>query len=315
MPRDESGAVLITGASGFLGTYIADAFASHRNPLLGIDRNAPRDGSQWKRFLFGPCETASIESLLTEFDVTTVFHLAGGASVPASVLSPFGDFAKSVPGTMRLLAEVIRHRPQAHVIFMSSAAVYGNPTSLPVAEDAAIAPVSPYGIHKAMSEFVLQQYARLYGLRVSVLRVFSAFGPGLRKQLFWDLGRNARETLARGERAIVLQGTGHESRDFIFASDVAKAALHIAHSTGGAGFDVFNIGSGCETEIRDAASQLIAQLDLDIDLVFDGEARPGVPHHWCADVTKLRTCGFSPEVSFGQGISRLAGWLKKTIEE
>jgi UDP-glucose 4-epimerase len=161
-----------------------------------------------------------------------------------------------------------------------------------------------------MSELALREYARVYDLKISILRVFSVFGPGLRKQLFWDLSQLAHKAHAKGERTIVLQGAGTESRDFIFAKDVAKAALHIAHRVASSGFEIFNIGSGRETEIQDAASQLITHLNLNIDLAFDGNVRPGVPRNWRADVTKLSESGFSPEVSFNEGIGLVATWLK-----
>jgi UDP-glucose 4-epimerase len=310
MHPNKKEAVLITGASGFLGTYIAESYQRCGNPLLGIDRHSPKDATLWEKFHVGSCETASLEFFLKHFEVSTVFHLAGAASVPDSVQAPFHDFESSVPGTVKLLSEVIRHRPSAHVIFISSAAVYGNPASLPIGEHAAVAPISPYGIHKAISELALEHYGRLYNLKVSILRVFSAFGPGLRKQLFWDLSRRAFEALARGEKSIVLQGTGRDSRDFIYASDVAKAALHIARRSMSPSFEVFNVGSGIGTSIRDAANQLIRHLDLDLDLVFDGVERSGVPHSWCADVTKLTKSGFRPDIPLSEGIESLAIWLK-----
>jgi nucleoside-diphosphate-sugar epimerase len=267
----------------------------------------------WDRFLVDSLESAPLDCLLRDFETSTVFHLAGGASVPDSVQIPYRDFATSVPGTVKLLSEIIQYRPSAHVIFVSSAAVYGDPVSLPISEDAEVAPISPYGIHKVMSEYALQQYARIYQLKVSILRVFSVFGPGLRKQLFWDLARRASQALACGENRVILQGTGGESRDFIFASDVAKVALHISESHGSVGFETYNVGSGCETAIRDAAGLFFAQFSPGIEIVFDGEIRPGVPRNWCADVAKLRESGFAMGTSFEQGISLLAKWLKKEI--
>ena len=313
MSQSNRGVVLITGASGFLGSYIAEACQTLEISILGIDRNPPKDLTKWERFLVDRCEAASLDCLLRDFEVTTVFHLAGGASVPQSVQAPYRDFASSVPGTVKLLSEIIRYRPSAHVIFVSSAAIYGNPVNLPIAEVAEVAPISPYGIHKAMSEYALQQYAHLYRLRVSILRVFSVFGPGLRKQLFWDLARLVSEATACGEKRVLLQGTGCESRDFIFASDVAKAALHIGTSQVSAGFEIFNIGSGCETEISEAASKFLAHFSPDMEVAFDGEIRSGVPRNWCADVTKLTESGFRRGTSFEEGIRLLASWLKKEV--
>jgi UDP-glucose 4-epimerase len=304
--------VLVTGASGFLGTFISKACLAAGIPLIGLDRVPPLDRAAWREFHLGFCDTQSLTQALAQGGVKTIFHLAGAASVPDSLNNPIHDFQLSVPSTLNLLCEVMRHCPSAHVIFLSSAAVYGNPESLPVSEDAIVAPISPYGIHKAMSELALEHYTRVYGLKASVLRVFSAFGPGLRKQLFWDLSRRAYASQARGERMLLLQGTGHATRDFIFASDVAQAALHVANRTNSQGFEIYNIGSGTETSIREVASQLLRELDLEMDVEFDGIERDGVPERWRSDITKLKRIGFSSAVPLNEGIKYLADWLKDT---
>jgi UDP-glucose 4-epimerase len=199
-------------------------------------------------------------------------------------------------------------------VFFSSAAVYGNPHRLPIDEDATVAPISPYGIHKAGSEFLLQHYTRLHNLRTSILRIFSAFGPGLRKQLFWDLSKRAFEAVARGQKSLTVYGTGQESRDFMYATDIANAALWIANRPALPGCcEVFNVASGRQATIAEAASLLVELLDIDISLQFSGLARPGEPLNWRADVAKLAGTGYRPEVSLSEGASRVARWMKEEL--
>jgi nucleoside-diphosphate-sugar epimerase len=246
---------------------------------------------------------------LGDREVNAFFHLAGGASVPDSVQNPYRDFSVSVPGTVRLLTYIAKYQPSARLVFFSSAAVYGNPGVLPIEETAEVAPISPYGIHKASSEFLLQHYARLYHLRTTVLRVFSAFGAGLKKQFFWDLSKFAFRAAALGEKCITLHGTGRESRDFLHAHDIAKAALCIAGRAGVPGHEVFNVGSGRETTIAEAASLLLRHLDIDVSVEFNGVQRTGEPLNWRADVTRLSAAGFRPETSLSEGIRTVATWL------
>ena len=206
-----------------------------------------------------------------------------------------------------------RCHPSAHLVFFSSAAVYGNPTELPVGESAPVLPISPYGIHKASSEFLLRHYTRVFGLHTSILRVFSAFGPGLQKQLFWDLGERVRQAVALGQKIITMQGTGQESRDFIHARDVAKAALVVGSRSGCAGCELFNVASGRETTIAEATSLLLRHLAMDLKPVFTGAVRAGEPLNWRADVTKLTAAGFQPDVALSEGIRTVAHWLKHRL--
>src|SRR5206468_9707518 len=108
--------------------------------------------------------------------------------------------------------------PESLVIVASSAAVYGAGHGGPIPEDAAVAPMSPYGQHKLMMEQLCQSYAVTFGLRSTVARLFSVYGPHLRKQLLWDICIR----LQRGERALVMDGTGAEVRDWIDVRDVAR---------------------------------------------------------------------------------------------
>ncbi|HUP04108.1 MAG TPA: NAD-dependent epimerase/dehydratase family protein [Bryobacteraceae bacterium] len=300
--------VLITGAAGFLGGYVADACRQAGYSVIGADIHAPYPGSQWEEFRAEACETVDWESLLGGREVTAVVHLAGGASVPDSVREPYRDFMLSLPGTAKLLSYCAQRLPSAHFILFSSAAVYGNPQRLPIGESTAVAPVSPYGVHKACAEFLVESYARLYGLQASILRVFSAYGPGLKKQLFWDLARRALEASARGESTVRMHGSGNETRDFIYSADIAAAALRIADLPRQPGCRRFNIASGQATSIREAAALLVDRLGLDLELAFDGAPRDGDPLYWQADVTKAAEIGFRATMSLSDGLAEVARW-------
>src|SRR5262249_52544890 len=109
------------------------------------------------------------------------------------------------------------------VFFPSSAAVYGNPEKLPVTEDANLAPISPYGFHKAACELLATEYSECFGLDIIIARFFSTFGEGQRRLLIWELYRQ----LAAPGDAVVLNGTGKESRDYLEVTDAMTAVLEV----------------------------------------------------------------------------------------
>lgn len=305
MPERET--ILITGAAGFLGTWLADAAHQQDLDLLGVDIVAPRRPELWAGFAMQSCDRADYGALVGGRKLRAVFHLAGSASVPESVRNPASDFASLLPGTLELLVYLGRAQAAAHLVLFSSAAVYGNPACLPITEDSAIAPISPYGIHKAAAEFLVAHYARLHGLPASVLRVFSAYGEGLRKQVVWDLSQKAL-VAQRDGGAIVLHGTGDETRDFIHAADIARAALLVAQHPPASGTQILNIASGEETSIRQLAETVLAALGAPVPLSFNGARRAGDPVNWRAGVSRLQALGFTPSVPLAEGIGRSVRW-------
>jgi UDP-glucose 4-epimerase len=303
----DHGTILITGAAGFLGTWLAEAAHQQGFELVGVDIVAPRRPELWRGFAMQSCDRANYAALVGGLKLNAVFHLAGSASVPESVKNPSADFASLLPGTVELLVFLSRLQPNAHLVFFSSAALYGNPVHLPVSEDAVVAPISPYGIHKAAAECLISHYARLHGMRASILRIFSAYGEGLRKQVVWDLCQKSM-TAQREGGAIALHGTGEETRDFIHAADIARAALLVAQHPPPSGIQVVNIASGEETAIRELAGMVLNTLDSRAALAFNGARRACDPANWRADISRLQALGFTPSVSLPDGIARSVRW-------
>lgn len=303
--------VLISGASGFLGKRVADACRAEGFALHGADLRGPEIPDEWRNFSTGPLESLEMDQLLASQPFRFCFHLAGAASVPASMENPLGDFSSLMPGTARLLSALARSDNAPVLVLFSSAAVYGSPSELPVTEDQPLNPVSPYGIHKVLAEEMVANYARLYGLNAVILRIFSAFGAGLRKQLFWDLSRKAQKAVAAGDSSLELGGTGTETRDFIHAEDVARAALATAKAAEETpGCRTYNVASGEETTIRAAAETLLDATGAPLSLAFNGKVRPGDPPRWVADISRLRALGFQPSRTLAGGLAAYAKWFQ-----
>jgi UDP-glucose 4-epimerase len=228
-------------------------------------------------------------------------NAAGRASVPASMVEPVADFEGSAFLTMRILDDIRRHSPATAFIHLSSAAVYGEPRSLPITESAEIAPISPYGWHKRLSEMVVEEFAQQFRLRAASLRIFSAYGPRLHRQVVWDLAKRA---LANPGQPLTVQGQAEDSRDFVHGDDVALAIDAVA-SKGRLQGESYNLAAGAETRIADLAAMILKAAGEPAEVRFDAERRPGNPSRWHADVARLRSLGFKPSVDLADGVRQV----------
>jgi UDP-glucose 4-epimerase len=301
-------AVLVTGGTGFLGRTLVAALLDRGDQVVVISRS---DKAIDPRCFTVRAELNQLDlSYLPPLDYQSCFHFAGASSVPLSWQHPLKDFADSLPGTVGLIHFLARYHPHCRLLVASSAAVYGNPTILPVKESAKIAPISPYGVHKAAIELLCEHYARLLQLPIIILRIFSAYGPSLRKQLLWDTTQKLATAAVSGHRTISLGGSGVESRDFLHCRDVARAAILLADTPQPILCHSVNVASGSEIQIRHVAKLICDAWGGGLSSHFNGEIRAGDPQRWVADISKLRALGFSPEVVLEAGIRDYVAWVK-----
>jgi UDP-glucose 4-epimerase len=300
--------VLITGAAGFLGRYVARHFAGQKYKVVGIDCVPPENASVPAQGVYRQLQLPSprFAELLREYRPTICVHCAGRASVGLSVEDPASDFQAGPPLTFELL-NALRALPSCKFVFLSSAAVYGNPRTLPISEDQIPAPLSPYGYHKLQSELLCEEFAKVYNLRTASMRIFSAYGSGLRRQVVWDICRKALS-----DDGVILHGTGSESRDFIHAIDIARAVAVIAASASMHG-ETYNVATGREVLIRDLARLILDSMGNPRPLTFDGAVPAGTPLNWQADISRLGALGFAPSVSLEQGLRTFTVWCSAEL--
>jgi UDP-glucose 4-epimerase len=300
---------LITGVTGFIGRYVARLFSEQGWHIVGLGtsfaENSPTGSlNQYYKLLL---PSQDLAELIKTIKPDICIHCAGRASVPLSVSQPAEDFNASVASTFNLLESLRLYAPQCKLIYLSSAAVYGNPKQLPICEIDDSEPISPYGFHKSICERLCKEYVKVYGLQIAIARIFSAYGPGLRRQVVWDITYKALN-----QKELFLQGTGQESRDFIHVGDVARAIYCIAQSSAFEA-ELFNLASGIETTIKNLAELIIGKLGKNISINFDMDVPIGNPLNWRADVSKLENYGYQSEISLDQGISIYAKWCQAEI--
>jgi UDP-glucose 4-epimerase len=304
--------VLVTGVAGFIGRHVAREFAHSGWRVFGTDRFTPGASflAEWHVAAFEVLDLTHGPpvALVRRWQPDVLVHAAGSASVPVSLEDPLGDFSSSAVVLFNVLEAVRRYAPACRLVFLSSAAVYGNPHHLPIAENHPLTPISPYGFHKVLCETITQEFNAIYGVKTCSVRIFSAYGNGLRRQVLWDICRKALSG-----SMVELFGTGHETRDFIHVTDVARAIGAIAEAARFEG-ELYNVACGREVAIRDLAQRLIKALSRDCKLRFSGMIREGDPQRWCADVTQLSLLGFRPSIAIEQGVASYARWLMAESE-
>ena len=302
--------LLITGAAGFLGRSCARYFSQKDWEIYGLDRVAPENASMadLKDYATLGLPNLRLEELLTTWKPDACIHAAGRASVPQSMTDPASDFGDGPVLTFTVLDALRRCTPECAFVLLSSAAVYGDPPILPVNEDQAPHPISVYGYHKWQSEIVCQEFASLYGLRTSSARLFSAYGPGLRRQVMWDITNTALT-----QTTVTLQGDGTESRDFLNVLDIAHA-LECILSRAPMHGEVINVASGQETLIADLARLIVKNIDHPVALKFSGQLPLGTPMNWRADTSKISSLGFVPGITLQAGVAAFVEWCKREVK-
>ena len=296
-----SGAAFVTGAAGFLGGAVAAALVRAGWRVAGFDL-APGWGGGCAHWITGDVRRDALARAAAEIGAPElVFHAAGGSSVGASLADPEGDFARTVGSLRETLAFLEADAPGARLIYPSSAAVYGAASAGDLAETSPLAPMSPYGQHKLQAEAEIAAA----GVPAVVVRFFSLYGPGLRKQLLWDLARRLASRPAR----LDLSGTGEELRDFLYVDDAVRLVGLAAGAWASGEPLILNGGRGEAISVRRVAETLASALGADAAMGFSGETRPGDPACLVADVSQARALGFEPQVGFEDGVRRFARWF------
>lgn len=293
--------VLVTGAGGFIGAKMLELFTKRGYPVSGLDRINMENIESVDML-----DKVAVITVLQRLQPDIVIHCAGSADVGKSVQYPETDYAGNVAITHNLFFSLHKlHMESTRVVFLSSAGVYGNTISLPITENMQVNPLSPYALHKVMCEEMCRYFKNNYNMNIKVARIFSAYGAGLRKQIFWDMYRKAEKT-----GKLEMFGTGKESRDYIHVNDVIQSLylLAVAESDD----MIFNVANGEEITIRQATSWFAECAGINEDKIsFNGFAREGDPINWRADNSRMKKLGYKKSVAMKDGLLEYVDWVRR----
>lgn len=311
----ETQRILVTGGAGFIGSHLVEALLEQGASVVVLDDlstgrrdNVPTDARL--KFIQGDVvDEAAVREALS--GCTSFVHLAAVASVERSVSDPLGTNRTNLQGTIQLLQQAA-NLGVARGLYASSAAVYGNATALPLDESAGAYPMSPYAADKLAGEHYLAHFHRSGRLNATAFRFFNVYGPRQDPRSPYSGAISIFLDRAVGGLPIRVFGDGHQTRDFIYVSDVVEALIAVLKlRTRPQEMPVYNVATGAATSLLDVLRSLANLPDVRLPLQVGHEPeRAGDVRHSLGDNRKLIAASqWRPQVSLDEGLARLRAAL------
>ncbi|MCC6395808.1 MAG: NAD-dependent epimerase/dehydratase family protein [Bacteroidetes bacterium] len=303
--------ILLTGGAGFIGSHIADAYLAGGHQVTILDNlstgrrsNVP-DGAVIVEADIRDQDAVRRVFAASHFDL--VNHHAAQMDVRKSVADPIYDASVNILGVLTLLQECVRTGVKRVVFASSGGAVYGEQESFPAEESHPTRPISPYGVAKLTTEQYLFYYHAVFGLNAACLRYANVFGP--RQNPEGEAGVVAIFTrkLLAGQKPVI-NGDGKQTRDYVFVSDVVRANMLVSERTG---FQVFNIGTGRETDVNQIFHGIRQAVGSACPEVH-GDAKKGEQRRSVLSYALIqKTLGWQPTVMLEEGLSRTVKFFRE----
>jgi len=302
--------VLVTGGAGYIGSHMVLALADANEKVVVLDNlSTGLRSAVDARAIFVEGDIADVElvsSLFAQHDVQAIVHFAGSIIVPESVSDPLKYYFNNTAKTRALIDTAVQ-KGIPHFVFSSTAAVYGMPERVPVTEDVALNPMSPYGRSKLMTEWMLEDVAAAHALKYAVLRYFNVAGAdpaGRSGQSTRDathLIKVAVQTALGLRQQMSIFGTDYDTpdgtciRDYIHVSDLIAAHMDaLNHLRQGGESITANCGYGHGSSVSEVVNAVRKVTGLPIDAVLAAR-RPGDPAAIVADASRARrVLGWAP---------------------
>lgn len=309
--------VLVTGASGFAGGYLASACAAAGDEVVGISRTGSVPAGSGVHGVAvdlrdGPAARRAVAQARPE----VIYHLAALSSVGRSWEEPAATLQGNAVGAVELLEAIRSEAPQARVVWVSSCEVYGTPESLPLREDAPVRPASPYAVSKVAGEQLARVYADAYGLDLVCARPFSHTGPGQRSIfIVSSLARQAAAALLAGAEGLrVLTGNPETRRDFSDVRDVVGAYRELAARPECRG--AYNVCSGrsvSTSEQVELLASLVAPLPVE-HVVDPARVRPREVMELVGSPERLAAAtGWRARIPLEQTVRQMVAWWRERL--
>ncbi len=302
--------IIVTGSTGFLGQALVPALEKEGHSVVKIDRRPDTSGTTVV------ADVRDLDSMMENIkDTDAVFHLASLIEAGESVKEPQRFLDWNVSGTLNVL-EAMRENGVKHLIFSSSAAIYGDPIKVPIQEDDRTLPVSPYGTTKLAMEGLLSSYVKSHGFTGTALRYFNLYGPKEHHEPETHGIPRFIDQMLKGE-SVTQYGDGGHLRDYIYIDDVVSAHLTaLKNSFENFGkYHYFNISTGVGITVREVIDKIGDLLEV-MPIITELPERAGDPRQLIADPTKANTVlGWKAQVSFEEGLKNTVAYFKSLHED
>jgi UDP-glucose 4-epimerase len=318
--------ILVTGGAGYIGSHTMLALTDHGERVVILDdlsAGAPAAPLLPATFIEGNIgDDELVRTIIKEHNIDTVLHFAGSILIDESVREPEKYFKNNTDNT-RILAEAAAELNVRNFVYSSSAAVYGTPTHVPVSEEDAIAPISPYGESKARAETILQDFSAQGAFNAVLLRYFNPAGAD--RKLRSGYRRNKRAThvvpvavqAALQGRPFTINGTDYDThdgtcvRDYIHVSDLADVHVHaLTYLREGGATRIFNCGDGKGYSVREVLSAIDAETGGSME-ILEGPRRSGDPAVLVADSSRImKETGWKPHFGLQEIVRDELAWTR-----
>jgi len=293
----------VTGGAGFIGSSIVDELISQNHEVGVLDNlttGKKENINSLTEFFYMDINSPNLGMVFEKFNPEVVLHLAAQVNVALSMQQPILDQEVNIRGTLNLL-EKCRKYSVERIVYSSSAAVYGTPTSSIIDENHVTRPISFYGISKLTPEFYIRAFSETYGLKYSILRYSNVFGP--RQDHLGEAGVIAIfANQIINNLSVTIFGDGEQTRDFVFVKDVVNANIAAIKSENNG---TFNISTGCFISLNNMIGIMQNLVGKTTEIYYEDE-RVGDIKHSCLDNTlALIKLGWHPLYSVEEGLKEL----------
>ena len=304
--------ILVTGGAGFIGSHLLQLLSTQEGVETVVYDNLSSGSASHvpanMRLVEGDVlDGEQLEQLFAAEDFTAVIHLAAQTMVPYSLQHPTEDYAINLLGIINIL-ECCRKHGVGNIVFSSSAAVYGDNLNIPLQEGERLLPTSGYGITKMTSEHYLRIYHDLYGLNATVLRFANVYGERQGEGGEGGVVSIFCKLLAAG-KGVTVFGNGEQTRDFVYAGDIAQALWRASQLKG---FHTINVSTQKETSVNELLWAFKKAVGRDFPVKY-GPVREGDIFRSVLANTRCRELlGFCPSMNLQEGVARTyADYLQK----
>ena len=302
--------ILITGGAGFIGSHILAQLQGRRDMDVVVFDNLSSGSKEHvpagMELVEGDvCDEEAVDALFADHHFDAVIHLAAQTMVPTSVEQPVLDCRINLEGVLHVL-EACRIHGTGHILFSSSAAVYGDNLHIPLKETERLVPTSPYGITKMTTEHYLRVYHELYGMDATVFRFANVYGERQGEKGEGGVVSIFCKLLSQ-RQGITVFGDGNQTRDFVYAGDIAQAIIRALPLKG---YHTMNVSTGQETSINDLIRSFEKAVGYTVPVQYTAPRTGDILRSVLSNEALKRDLGFVPAMDLEEGIRRTYDWYR-----
>ncbi len=314
--------VLVTGASGFLGSWVVGELASKGANTTIIMRDLVPESMLFEtgdykktRIVRGDFEDYwTVERAMNEYEIETVFHLGAQAIVGAANRSPVATFKANIEGTWNVMEAARNSKLVKKVVFASSDKAYGDQDKLPYTEEAPLHGRHPYDVSKSCADLIAQSYYYTYGLPVCITRCGNLYGPG-------DLNFNriipgTIKSVLLGEKPVI-RSDGTYIRDYFFVRDAADAYIRLAENMGRKEVlgQAFNFSTANRITVLELVQKILKGMKSDLKPVILNEAGGEIKNQYLSSEKAKKLLGWEAKYPIEKGLKETIPWYVSFIKK